>query len=845
MEKDTALKAWLSIDYYYMANRIGFIEKIGSPDNQLILNTIRVIDRETTMASSPDINAIIALLALMWEHVDKDKYDLKDFIFKILSRIGYPTSAIITDSGFDAKTSQFSATSSIFDKCTLTLQQTRNEVLVGNNSFLLTDFQKQLWDTLENQHLVGISAPTSAGKSFVILIKTVNKMLHDSYDIIYIVPTLSLLNQVTEDYNNLLNKTNVQDYLITNNLAIGESKAAHTVYIWTQEKAISALSADELNGMPNKTILVVDEIQNIERISEESDVRSKILFDTLLELRHSPNIVQIIISGPRINQISNLGTSLFGKETKEIATYSSPVLNLTYSIKKQGEDYFFKQYCGIIEEAYEQRIENPSCIAGYGTSTVSSEYITFLCSIIEKLGDDQNIIFAPTSTTARNIATSLSEKVQWPIDSKIDDLITYYSESVNKNYSLCETLRSGVAYHHGKLPIHVRRTIEKAIRQKYISNVICTTTLMQGVNLPAQNVIIRNPHLYTRHHQDEAELTSYEMANLRGRAGRLLKDFVGRTIVLDESEFEETEGYDQQTLFDDVEKEVSSGYRERFEEYKDEIISAVNTNKLVNSDMAGYGYLVTYVRQSVLRYGKTAKQRMAETGVILTPKQVAAIILKLKTLSVPIHICLHNRYWDPFVLNDLFLKFKGKVPNFPTERGAKNRLSEILKFLRENESTAEMYERYIPAPYRNGASRGLLCATCIKWASEKPLSELLSGDYYTGEEAAEHIENTIKLLQVTISFNVPLLIKPIIEMRNDKSAIVSCLQAGAYKPYTRKMIDIGVPRELAIKLSATLFSAQADNKKNDYDFELLIRSKIREALPELPYWEQVQLDFLR
>jgi len=597
--------------------------------------------------------------------------------------------------------------------------------------------------------------------------------------------------------------------------------------------------------MPNKTILVVDEIQNIERISEETDVRSKILFDTLLELRHSPNIVQIIISGPRINGISDLGTTLFGKESKEIATYSSPVLNLTYSIKQIGADYYLKQYCGIIREAYEQKIEDHSRIAGYGTSTVTPEYIAFLCSIAEKLGNDQNIIFAPTSTTARKIAISLSEKATWSIDSKIDDLIAYYSESVNKNYSLCETLKSGVAYHHGKLPIHVRRTIETAIRQKYISNIICTTTLMQGVNLPAQNVIIRNPHLYTRHHKGAAELTSYEMANLRGRAGRLLKDFVGRTIVLDESEFEETEGYDQETLFDDTEKEVSSGYGKRFEEFKDEILGVVSTNKLVNQDMIGYGYLVTYVRQSVLRYGNAAKQRMDETGVKLTQKQVAAIILKLKTLSVPKHICLHNRYWDPFVLDDLFLKCKGKVPNFPTERGAKNRLSELLKFLRENESTAEMYERYIPEPYRHGSSRGLLCATCIKWASEKPLSELLAGDYYSGEEAAEHIENTIKLLQVTISFNVPLLIKPIIEMRNEKSAIVACLQAGAYKPYTRKMIEIGVPRELAIKLSGTLFPAQDDNEKSGYEFELSIRSRIREALPDLPYWEQVQLEFLR
>jgi hypothetical protein len=59
------------------------------------------------------------------------------------------------------------------------------------------------------------------------------------------------------------------------------------------------------------------------------------------------------------------------------------------------------------------------------------------------------------------------------------------------------------------------------------------------------------------------------------------------------------------------------------------------------------------------------------------------------------------------------------------------------------------------------------------------------------------------------------------------------------------MIEIGVPRELAIKLSGTLFPAQDDNEKSGYEFELSIRSRIREALPDLPYWEQVQLEFLR
>lgn len=844
MDKKVLVQEWLKIDYSYMAKRLGFINIDIKPSHELILNTIRLIDHETTMVDDVDTNCIITLLALMWEHVDKNEYTLRDFVLKIMTRIGYPTSAIIADEGYETATGSFSATGSIIDQCTLTLQQSRYEVSVGDKKFLLTEFQKRLWDALESNPIVGISAPTSAGKSFVILLRTVQKMLCEPLDVVYIVPTLSLLNQVTEDYNSMLKQVGMQNYLITNNLAIGESKAEHTIYVWTQEKAIAALSAEEFEGLPHSTVLVVDEIQNIERVAEDSDVRAKVLFDTLQELRYAENVKQIAIAGPRINDIADLGSSLFGNETTEIMTKSSPVLSLTYSIRCVEDKYYFKQYCGLIDEPFQLEIEDTSSIAGYGASSVSQEFLDYLCTISRKLGDEQNIIFAPTTAVARNIAVALSNNDNESINCELNDLVSYYKETVHPDYTLCNTLQKGVAYHHGKLPVHVRRTIETAIRRKLVTNIACTTTLMQGVNLPAQNVIIRNPHLYTRYRQDAAELTSYEMANLRGRAGRLLKDFVGRTLVLDESEFEETDGYDQQTLFDDIEKDVCSGYGDCFETNRDAIVSTVGTDKFVDQSMGNYGHLVTYIRQSVLRHGGGAKQRMAEVGISLTKEQIAAIILKLNTLTVPKHICLHNRYWDPFVLNDIYLNYKGNVPSHPAERGAQNRLSDMLKFLRDNESTKEMYERYVPAQYRVGKNRGLLCKTCIKWSSEKPLAEILSDDYYSGEEAADRIENTIKLLQDTVSYSVPLLIKPVIEIKNEKSTMVACLQAGAYKRHVRKMIEIGVPRELAIKLGPQLTFDETTEEMSAYEYELLIREKIQAVVPSLTYWEQTQLGFL-
>ena len=148
---------------------------------------------------------------------------------------------------------------------------------------------------------------------------------------------------------------------------------------------------------------------------------------------------------------------------------------------------------------------------------------------------------------------------------------------------------------------------------------------------------------------------------------------------------------------------------------------------------------------------------MSEVGVDLSPSQVAAIKLKLENLRVPREICTHNRYWDPFVLNEIFTVFNGKVPSHPAERGAQTRLDEITKFLRDYPGTNSMYNRYIPALYQKGKNRGQMCKLGIKWACETPLSKLLlsSGDYEGDKQ--HHIEGTIKLLQDTISYSLPLL----------------------------------------------------------------------------------------
>lgn len=836
------LEKWLEIDFYYVANKVGFISKNIMADRQLVYDTVRCLDYLTfTKNENENVNYVITLISLMWTHIKHEEFDMRSFVVKILSRIGYPTSAIIVDELFDKENCSFTPLNSIVDQITAGLNQNSNEVEVNGKFFLLTNFQMRIWDAMDEKRVLGISAPTSAGKSFVILLKIVKKLIDERFDVVYIVPTLSLLNQVTEDFHNLLKDMRISGYRISNTFLAEEESDLNFIYVMTQEKAIAAF-ANEEKAFSKRMILVADEIQNIERIKEDTDERSKILFDTLMEFRYKDNVEQMIISGPRIEEIDTLGKNIFGIETEDVSTSISPVLNLTYSICRLEKKYFLKQYCALTSSPKSKEISNTEIISGYGKKLYNTQYLDYLSFFVKRIGEnEQNIIFAPTAPTARKVAEYLSDSCK--NCDRNSELIQYYKDTIHENYTLCKTLGNGIAYHHGKLPMHVRRTLEKAIVTKKINNVVCTTTLMQGVNMPAQNIVIRNPHLYLKKTDTSAELSNYEMANLRGRAGRLLKDFIGRTYVLDESAFANTEGYEQLELFDDVTKELPSGYGERFEEYRDEIEDVIEKDKPVDGTMRKYGYLVSYIRQSVLRYGEDSRKRMKDVGIKLTQKQVAAILLKLDTLTIPKSICIKNRYWDPFVLQKIFEDYGENVPATPYERGAKAKLNRMLKYMRDTEETSTMYERFIPNEFQKGSNRSYLVDLCMKWATEVSLHDILSEERYLGENGADEIERTIQLLQKTVSFDVPLLLKPIFDIKNSDSIFLTCMQSGAVNEQVKTMIELGIPRETALYLYKVAFKGK--QKGNDKkSLEQKIRDRLGNIIETLPYWVQVQLDFL-
>lgn len=832
------LDYWLRVEHINIGKRLGFItiNDINITED-IIYSSLHLLDKMSLLKpTEQDKSLIISVSALMWEYIPEKFNLISEYLIKILSRIGYSPSSIIIDREYDKENRHYSAMNSIFTEASIVVNQLRNQVELNNNFYVLSDFQKEIWEKIDKNKVLGISAPTSAGKSYIILLKTIELMQKNDCDIVYIVPTLSLVNQVYSDYSDMLKRNDINDTRIFMSYSEDIDDSVNKIFVVTQEKLIDIFDSNEYK-FRRKVILVVDEIQNIEHVQDDDEIRSKVLYDVLNEFKNSDLAFKIIFSGARVNDIDELANQVFNiKIANKIETKTSPVLSITYSVIKKEKEFYLRQYVSLKKKPTEILIENSNKIC-IGKTSYTNEVYQYISNIVKCMNTNKNIIFSPTVNQARKIALNL-EIPESNIDRLLEELILYYENTVHKNYGLCTTLKNNIAYHHGKMPQHVRRTIEIAMKQGIIQNLVCTTTMIQGVNLPAQNIIVRNPYLFTKRKTNVKNLTSYEMANLRGRAGRLLKDFVGRTFVLDENSFAEIEEYDEDNLFNDTEKNIDCTYATKYHEYEDDINESLETNELINSIEQKHGFWVIYIRQTILKNPEKAKDILKNVGIELEDNEISSILRDLSRLKVPKIICSKNRYWDPLVLNKLYQDNRFKLPTGAGEENLQSKLVEILKILREDSDYSYYFEKQIPSKYRRGGMLRILCSNAEKWLKSKSLKEILNRDYKENQDISESIDANIEMLQDVVSYSLPLLLKPLYDIFEPESAFLSFLQSGSYIPVVRTLIEWGIPRETAIFLHSKYLEKVDFIGENKYDN---LRNELINIKNKIPYWIKEQL----
>ena len=84
-----------------------------------------------------------------------------------------------------------------------------SSIFVNNQLYELNRFQSEVYDKYKNNDAISISAPTSAGKSYILCTILTETLLSSKTNIIYIVPTRALIGQVEADLNKHFQKNNI------------------------------------------------------------------------------------------------------------------------------------------------------------------------------------------------------------------------------------------------------------------------------------------------------------------------------------------------------------------------------------------------------------------------------------------------------------------------------------------------------------------------------------------------------------------------------------------------------------------------------------------------------------
>jgi hypothetical protein len=107
----------------------------------------------------------------------------------------------------------------------------------------------------------------------------------------------------------------------------------------------------------------------------------------------------------------------------------------------------------------------------------------------------------------------------------LESATKWMKDNFHNEWILPNAFERGIGLHHGKLPRSLAQFIVRAFNNDKISVLACTSTLIEGVNTKAKNVIIFDNKIA------KEKFDFFTFNNIKGRSGRMFHHFVGRVFL--------------------------------------------------------------------------------------------------------------------------------------------------------------------------------------------------------------------------------------------------------------------------------------------------------------------------
>jgi len=498
----------------------------------------------------------------------------------------------------------------------------------------LHEEQQTLSIELQSGKAVVVSAPTSFGKSLLIEEVVASKIYKN---LVIIQPTLALLDETRKK---LLKYRN--DYKIIVSTSQVPDEIRGNIFLFTGERVV------EYEEFPKIDFFVIDEFYKLS-IQRDDDraIALNQAFNRLLKLTN-----KFYLLGPMIK-------------------------NIPLSFKEKFElTWFPTEFATVAVD--ERSLEISTTIKAKEKKILKKENLFKLLSEFK----DQTLIYCSSPNKATMLGLEFmmylnESKINLDIDNLNEnyDMIEWINENINSKWSLIEAIKSGIAFHHGALPRHLGSSIVDAFNNGSIRWLFCTSTLIEGVNTSAKNVILFDKEKGTK------QIDFFDYKNIAGRSGRMNKHYIGNVIRFEKQP-------DQMELFVDIplfdqenapleilisldEGDVIEKAKHRLDNFNglsDDLKKVIKKNsginiegqlkiiELIEADLTGYRYLLNWTNfptyDQLLAVLTLAWDHLLKPGEnkadIRNAAQLSVLTLKYsryKSVAAVINETINDAFW--------------------------------------------------------------------------------------------------------------------------------------------------------------------------------------------------------
>lgn len=371
--------------------------------------------------------------------------------------------------------------------------------------------QKIAYDHMKDE-CFSYSAPTSMGKSYIMRMFVKEQILDNvQNNFALIVPSKALINEIKSEFiKDLKELLRTHDYRVVT--AAGDivlEQRHNFIFVMTPERLLYLI-----NSKPNIQIdyLFIDEAHK----ASVGDSRSPFYYAVVDDLSRRAHKPRFIFASPNIPNPEEYLRLIAGSQNEAehaMASSFSPVSQFKFLVNLENKTVgIYNDHTHVCEQVCE--------LPGNGLT------LNLLLKTFDEAGSRRTIVYFSSKQRAIDAARAFAKHRKTTEDHELLTLASDVRNEVHRDYYLANLLEKGVAYHIGYLPPGIRMRIEKLFKEEKITAMFCTSTLLEGVNLPADNLFITNVK------NGRSTMSSVDFRNLIGRVGRIQFNLCGNVFFV-------------------------------------------------------------------------------------------------------------------------------------------------------------------------------------------------------------------------------------------------------------------------------------------------------------------------